>query len=125
MRFTKDKYIEGAPELIAEVAATSASYDLHSKLDAYRRNGVREYLVWRTLDRAIDWFTLRGARYEKLPVNGSGVQKSLVFPGLWLDPAAMIRGDLARVLKVLEKGLASREHRAFAARLQAKGRAAR
>ena len=46
-----DGYIEGAPELVAEVASSSASYDLHAKLRVYRRNGVREYIVWRVLDR--------------------------------------------------------------------------
>ena len=59
-------YIEAAPELVAEVAASSASYDLHDKLNAYRRNGVREYIVWRTDDAAIDWFVLRQGRYELL-----------------------------------------------------------
>ena len=59
----EDGYISGAPELIAEIASTSASYDLHDKLNAYRRNGVREYIVWRVLDRAVDWFVLRGSEY--------------------------------------------------------------
>ncbi len=42
----------GAPELVVEVAASSASYDLHSTFHVYvyRRNGVREYVVWRVLD---------------------------------------------------------------------------
>ena len=59
-------YIEGAPELVAEVASSSASYDLHAKLRVYRRNGVREYLVWRVLDREIDWFVLRAGQYERV-----------------------------------------------------------
>ena len=46
-----DRFVEGAPELVAEVAASSASYDLHDKLNAYRRNGVQEYVVWRVWDR--------------------------------------------------------------------------
>ena len=68
-----------------EVAASSASYDLHEKLNAYRRNGVREYIVWRVWDAAIDWLVLRGGRYEPLPLS-DGIFKSEVFPGLWLDP---------------------------------------
>ncbi|HFD38222.1 MAG TPA: Uma2 family endonuclease, partial [Anaerolineae bacterium] len=35
-RIGPDDYIEGAPELIAEIAASSASYDLHDKMNAYR-----------------------------------------------------------------------------------------
>jgi len=124
-RISEDDCIEGAPELIAEVLRSSASYDLHGKLRACRRNGVREHAAWRALDREIDWFALKGGQYETLPANGSGVQKSVACPGLWLDRAAMIRGDLARALKVLDKGLKSAERRRFAVKLQAKGRAAR
>src|SRR5438874_11147333 len=35
---TSDDYVEGPPQLVVEVAASSASYDLHEKLRAYRRN---------------------------------------------------------------------------------------
>src|SRR5215216_265089 len=42
-----DGYLEGAPELAIEVTASHASYDLHDKLRAYRRNGIQEYIVWR------------------------------------------------------------------------------
>ena len=44
-RLNEQGYLEGAPQLIVEVAASSASYDLHDKKRAYQRNGVREYLV--------------------------------------------------------------------------------
>ena len=47
-RVSGDDYIEGAPELVVEIVASSTSVDLHDKLRAYRRNGVREYVVWRT-----------------------------------------------------------------------------
>jgi Uma2 family endonuclease len=112
-----DGYIEGAPELVAEVAASSASYDLHAKLRVYRRNGVREYIVWRVLDKEIDWFVLRAGQYERLPLDAEGLYRSEVFPGLWLDPAALLRGDLATVLAIVQRGLASPEHAAFATRL--------
>jgi Uma2 family endonuclease len=116
-RISADEYIEDAPELVAEVAASSASYDLHSKLDVYLRNGVREYIVWRVLDRAIDWFVRRDGRYERLAPDPDGILGSEVFPGLWLDPEALVRGDLARVLSVVQQGTASPEHAAFVARL--------
>ena len=117
-RISGDDYVEGAPELVAEIASSSASYDLNAKLNAYRRNGVREYVVWRVLDRQIDWFVLREGRYESLGLE-SGLYKSAVFPSLWLDPAALARGDLASVLDTLEKGLGSPEHAAFTERLRA------
>jgi len=110
-------YIEGAPELVAEVASSSASYDLHAKLRVYRRNGVREYLVWRVLDREIDWFVLRAGQYERVLLDAEGLYRSEVFPGLWLDPVALLRGDLATVLAVVQRGLASPEHAAFVTRL--------
>jgi Uma2 family endonuclease len=111
-----DGYVTGAPELIVEIAASSVSYDLHDKLTAYRRNGVREYVVWRVWDAVVDWFILRGGRFERLPLV-DGIFKSEIFPGLWLEPAAVLRGDAARVVQVLQQGLASPEHAAFVARL--------
>ncbi len=117
-----DEYVAGPPELIAEIAVSSVSYDLHDKLRAYQRNGVREYLVWRVCDSAIDWFALREGRFERLPLTDEGHCHSEAFPGLWLDLAALIRGDVAQVMAVLQHGLASPEHAAFVAHLQAVSR---
>src|SRR5689334_16877363 len=65
-RISADDYIEGAPELAAEIAASSVSFDLHEKMNVYRRNGVQEYIVWRVLDGAIDWFRLHEGQYVRL-----------------------------------------------------------
>ena len=111
-KIDEDDYIAGAPELIVEVAASSASYDLHVKLNAYRRNGVREYVVWRVLDRQIDWFVLRDGAYERLPAGTDGIYRSEVFPGLWLDAEAMLAGNMLKVLQVVQQGLAAREREA-------------
>jgi Uma2 family endonuclease len=112
-----DDYFEGAPELIGEIAASSASYDLGPKLNAYRRNGVREYIVWRVLENDIDWFILREGRYQRQPLGAGGIYRSEVFSGLWLDKAAMLRRDFTQVSQVLRHGLASAEHQEFVARL--------
>ena len=114
-----DEYVAGPPELIAEIAVSSVSYDLHDKLRAYQRNGVREYLVWRVRDSAIDWFALREGRFEHLPRTAAGHYRSEAFPGLWLDTAALILGKFAQVTTVLQQGIVSPEHAAFVARLQA------
>ena len=116
-RVAADGFIEGPPELVAEVASSSVAYDLHQKLDVYRRHGVREYIVWRTLDNAIDWFVLRDGRYALLLPSEVEIYKSETFPGLWLDAAAMLQGDLARVLKTLGEGITSREHAEFVQRM--------
>ena len=92
-----DGYILGPPELIVEVSYSSVSRDLHSKKDAYRLNGVPEYIVWRVRDRAIDWFRLEGGWYAELQRDAAGVVHSLVFPGLRLNVDAMLAGDLAAV----------------------------
>ena len=116
VRFSDDDYIEGAPELVVEVAASSASIDLNAKLSVYRRNAVGEYLVWRVPDRAVDWFVLRGGEYLPLtPIEG--VLRSESFPGLWLDVDSLVKMDLAAVLRTLQNGLASPEHAAFVGRL--------
>ncbi len=105
-RIDNDGYVAGAPELVAEVAASSVSYDLHVKLNCYREHGVKEYVVWRVYDNAIDWMVLRGDNYEALPVK-NGIYQSEIFPGLWLDADAMIRGDVALVHQVLQNGVSS------------------
>ena len=40
-----------------------------------------------------------------------------VYPGLWLDPAALLRGDLARVLTIVQQGLIAPEDADFVSRL--------
>ena len=117
-RVDADGDIEGTPELVAEIVASSAAYDLHQKLDVYRRHGVREYLVWRVLDEQIDWLILREGRFDRLSPDVGGVYKSEVFPGLWLDAAALLRGGQAEVLNVLNQGLASAEHAELVERLK-------
>lgn len=116
-RVDEDGYVSGAPELVAEVARSSVSIDLHAKLHAYRRNGVREYLVWRVEDRTIDWFVLREGRYEPLAA-AEGLYRSEVLPGLWLDAAALLSGDLSAVFQTVQRGLDSPEHAAFVRRLR-------
>jgi Uma2 family endonuclease len=116
-RISEDDYVEGAPELVVEVASSSVSYDLGVKLNAYRRNGVREYVVWRVQDGAIDWFVLREGRYAVQAAGADGLLRSEVFPGLWLDAGALLRGDLARVLAVVREGLGCPGHGEFVERL--------
>jgi Uma2 family endonuclease len=114
---SENDYIEGGPELIVEVSASTVSIDLHTKLRIYRRNNVREYVVWRVLDRAVDWFALRNGEYVRLPIGEDGIYRSEVFPGLWLDPNTLFENNLERMLEVIGQGLASPEHAEFVARL--------
>ena len=112
-----DAYLEGAPELIVEVAAGSASIDLNDKLRAYRRNGVQEYVVWRIREQRVDWFELVDGEYRPLPSDEHGVIRSRVFPGLRLAAGALLAGKLTGALDELRKGIDSAEHREFVARL--------
>lgn len=116
-RISPDDYIEGAPELVVEIAASSASYDLHSKKNVYRRNGVREYLVWQIFDNRIDWFALSEGDYLPLSPDDANVFHSQVFPGLRLAATALLDGDVATVLAELQQGLATPEHASVVERL--------
>lgn len=107
-RITADDYVAGAPELIVEIAASTASIDCHKKLQVYRRHGVQEYIIWRVDDGELDWFYLKAGEYLPLSANSSGIICSEVFPGLWLDSAALLSGDMAKILALLQQGLASR-----------------
>ncbi|PSO50224.1 MAG: Uma2 family endonuclease [Cyanobacteria bacterium QH_9_48_43] len=112
-RLGEDGYVEGAPELVVEVAASSTANDLYDKKTAYRRNGIREYIVWQVLDQKLDWFALKEGNYNSLEPDQSGIIRSEVFPGLWLAVSALLDGNMATVLAVVQEGLNSPEHSAF------------
>lgn len=116
-RATADDYVEGAPEFIGEVASSSESIDLHAKRDDYEQAGVKEYFVVALRQSRVYWFVLRDSHFQELAPGPDGVLRSEVFPGLWLDPAALLRRDAKRIKAVLHQGIASSEHAAFVARL--------
>ena len=120
VKLSPDDYIVGAPEWVGEVSASTVSLDLNKKLRVYRRNNVLEYLVWRVMDREVDWFVLCGSDYERLPLTSTGLYQSKIFPGLWLNLAALLQEQYATVLKTLEQGLRSAEHSRFKAGLSTK-----
>jgi Uma2 family endonuclease len=119
-RISEDDFVERAPELVVEVAASSVSIELHKKLHVYRRSGVLEYVVWRVLDRKVDWFVLRDGDFIRLDPDEKGRYRSRTFPGLWLDARVLVEGDLAIVLDVLRQGLATPEHAIFVSDLAAR-----
>lgn len=116
-RVSPDDYIEGAPELIVEIATSSAAYDLHDKLRVYRRNRVQEYVVWQVLERKLDWWRWDEGEYLPLAPDAHGVFVSQTFAGLWLAANAVLNDDLAATLGCLQTGLASADHAAFVARI--------
>jgi Uma2 family endonuclease len=116
---TDRRFVRGVPELIVEVSHTTRYTDLGPKFDDYERVGVLEYVV-----RALDpddvlWFCLREGRLVELPPGPEGIFRSESFPGLWLDPRALIEGNTRRLREILDRGLATKEHSAFVARLAA------
>lgn len=112
------KYTSGAPELAAEVCLSRTSYDLHQKLELYQAAGVEEYLTMLLHEKELRWQRLIQGQYQPLPVGEDGIWRSVVFPGLWLDGAALLRGDMGQVLTILQQGLNSAEHTAFVACLR-------
>jgi Uma2 family endonuclease len=118
---SKDDYIEGAPELIVEIAGSTASYDLHDKLQVYRRHGVKEYIVWQVYNRQIDWFYLHEGKYLTFEPDSEGLIESQVFPGLVLAVESLLEYDLAKVLSILQKQLKSEKHSVFVQQLNLKG----
>ncbi|MFN8492698.1 MAG: Uma2 family endonuclease [Caldilineaceae bacterium] len=112
-----DDYLEGAPELIVEIAATSASYDMHDKKLVYARNGVREYIVALTYEQKLHWFVLHEGEYEELQPGVDGILRSEAFPGLWLQADALWQNDLAGLLAVLQQGVTTPEHARFVEQL--------
>lgn len=118
-RYPPDDYLEGVPELILEIATSSAAHDLHDKLNAYRCNGVPECVVWQVSEDRLDWLCWEEGRYIPVEPDAERIIRSQVFPGLYLATYALLAGDLARMLATLQLGLQTEEHQAFADRLAA------
>ena len=116
-RIIEEGYVEGAPELIVEIAGTSADYDLQEKLEVYRRCGVQEYIVWQTQDGRLNWFQLVNEEYVVFTPNAEGVIESQIFPGLRLAVAALLAGDRAKVSSELQAGLQTTIHAVFVEQL--------
>ena len=110
---SNDGYIEGAPEFVAEISASTATIDLRDKKRVYRRNGVKEYLVWQVINHRIDWFFLQEGEYISLTPDAEGIIRSQVFPGLWLSVSALLAGDMPQVIATLQTGLSSAAHQQF------------
>lgn len=114
---SSDDYIEGAPELLVEIAASSVAIDTGSKKQVYRRNGVLEYVIWESYENQIKWFYLVDGEYRSLSPDEDGIIRSRVFPGLWLAVEPLLNYQMMRVLEVLQTGLDSQEHREFIKKL--------
>ncbi|MEZ4862150.1 MAG: Uma2 family endonuclease [Caldilineaceae bacterium] len=114
-----DDYLQGAPELLVEVAGSSAAIDLHQKLQVYRRSGVAEYLVLLTHEQEVRWYSFATGETVLIEPNAAGVLCSHIFPGLHLHPMRFWQGDLPGVLAVLRQGLTTPEHADFVARQRA------
>jgi Uma2 family endonuclease len=110
-----DDYVEGPPELVAEVAHSSRSIDLNAKRDDYARYGVLEYLVVNLAARRLHWLDLQTG--QDLPPDPDGIICVRRFPGLWIHIEALLAKDYARLMATLQQGLATPEHAAFVQRL--------
>jgi Uma2 family endonuclease len=117
---TRDDYILGPPELIAEISYSSHSIDLNAKKEDFQRHGVLEYLVVSLKEKKLRWFDL-GAAKEIFP-DADGVCRIRCFPGLWIHEQGLFERDGTRLTQTLQQGLASPEHAQFAKRLAARAR---
>ncbi len=113
------KMLAGPPELVAEVSHATRYVDLGPKSDDYQRAGVLEYLVRALEPDEVFWFVREGGGLVQRALGEDGLYRSFIFPGLWLDPLALIRGDRRRLRAVVDLGCATPEHAAFVARLAA------
>jgi hypothetical protein len=112
--------IRGAPELVVEVSKATRYVDLGPKLADYERAGVLEYVVYALDPYEVIWFEQDQGVLNRRPIPGDGIGRSAVFPGLWLDPLALVDNDGRRLRAVLDLGFATPEHAAFVAQLAAK-----
>jgi Uma2 family endonuclease len=116
----EDDYVHGAPEWMAEIASSTETIDLHLKKADYEKAGVKEYVVVALRQQRVFWFVARKGRFEELSPRGDGILRSQVFPGLWLDPKALLNLDGRRLRRALERGLKTKEHASWVAELAAR-----
>jgi Uma2 family endonuclease len=112
-----DDFLNGSPDLVAEVSSSTESIDLHRKKLDYEKAGVREYVVLALRTQQVFWFFRQRGKFKEVPLPADGIFRSRAFPGLWLDAEAMLRNNRQQVLAALKQGLASPEHAAFLAKL--------
>lgn len=117
-QISKAGYLSGPPELIVEVSASSASRDLHQKREIYEQSGVKEYVVWSVFENRIQWFVNRGGSFQEISPDEQHIFRSEIFPGLWLNAAAMLSGEMKTIRETVEKGAATPEHAAFVQAIQ-------
>lgn len=115
-------YLAGSPEMLMEICRSSVAYDLHQKYDLYQSAGVQEYLAVLLYEKEIRWHILKDGAYQLLQPDQDGIHRSQVFPGLWLDSQALLKGDMQKVLATLQQGLAAAEHESFVRQLAARKR---
>lgn len=116
-RFGLKGYVDGAPELVVEVSASSVSIDMHKKLEVYRRSGVQEYVVWRVEDGEFSWFVLQNDAFVLISPGQDGLYHSAVLPGLVLDPNAILAGDLRKVSEDQLAAFQGEDHKIFLEKL--------
>ena len=114
----ENKYPAGAPELIVEISHATSLGDSGTKLRLYERSGVREYLIVRPEKQQAIWRELFDGGYREIAAGQDGILRSRVFPGLWLDVAAVWSGDFAGLTAVVQQGMATVEHAEFVNRLE-------
>ena len=110
----EDGYLAGPPEFVVDVAGHDEGYYLNEKCHDYEQAQVREYVVAIVgQNPRVVWFHHTGRGFEELSVSACGEFRSQVFPGLWLDPVALLQLDTGGVQAALERGLASPKQAEF------------
>jgi Uma2 family endonuclease len=112
-------FIHGAPELVVEVSKATRYIDLGPKKADYEQAGVLEYVVHAMDPDEIFWFGQDQGALVQRATGDDGLHRSTAFPGLWLDPQALLTGDRKRLREVVDLGCATPEHAAFVAHLAA------
>ena len=113
-------YVEGPPELLAEVAYSSRAIDLHQKRQDYELGGVQEYVVFKVEEPELIWFDFAGK--TSITPDRRGIARSRAFPGLWINVPALLADNRKDLIATVNRGLKSPAHAAFVKTLKARGR---
>ena len=117
-KFERGPFIKGAPELVAEIAYSSRSVDLHLKRRRYESAGVLEYIVVCLEQQNLLWFDL--AHESQVLEKEDGIFRSKVFPGFWIHEQGLFDMDYKLVMDTVHMGSCTVEHQEFVKELKSR-----
>ncbi len=103
--FLKETYMDGSPDLIVEITSPeSLARDRGEKYVEYEAAGVKEYWLIDPDRQQAEFYRLgEKGRYRNISPDASGIYRSEILPGFWLQVDWLWQEPLPPVIDCLKK----------------------